>query len=115
MSADPNAKHFYFIGFKSFSERPACVRKDNLNLNLYLHFIIAASPPQNGARHLRWGRQGAMIAMATRLTLFVATSPVSLTLVAVTMVSKGKRLFSLAIKLNCFPFSAIKIMEKKNP
>lgn len=33
---------------------------------------MSASPPQTGARHLQRGRQGVMIAMATRLTLYVA-------------------------------------------
>lgn len=38
---------------------------------------MSASPPQTGARHLQWGRQGVMIAMATRLTLYVAIGLVS--------------------------------------
>lgn len=38
---------------------------------------MSASPPQTGARHLRWGRQGVMITMATRLTLYVAIGLVS--------------------------------------
>lgn len=35
---------------------------------------MAASLPQNEARDLLWGRQGVMIAVATRLALFVAVS-----------------------------------------
>lgn len=72
---------------------------------------MLASPPQNGARHLRWGRQGVMIAMATRLTLYVAISLVSLAPVVVTIVPKAKGLISLAMKLN-YSIRYKKIREK---